>query len=239
MNLMKLFPKLCVYLTIKLDRGVIHMETEQTVKQEKPSLFGMIWSPSEQFDRIKQTPKIWVPLLLVTLLFTAGMALLAFSMDASYFELGDLTEEEAGLFLIIGMITMIIVGVFTPIFTVLISTVIYLLICKIASSDVTFKQLFSMNTYILVISAIGLIINSIITALIGGNPDVFITSVAGLLNAGPGSVWNSFEVFAIWQTIITAIGLHRVAGLSKGLAWTIAVIFFVLGIIINLVMPAV
>ncbi|MDQ0273536.1 YIP1 family protein [Cytobacillus purgationiresistens] len=206
------------------------MENEISSKPAKPSLLGMIWSPTEQFDRIKQNPKIWVPLLLVSLLFSFGMILMAFTMDASFFELGDLSEEETLLVLGFARITMAITGIITPIITVLISSAIYLLICKIASSDVTFRQLFSMNTYILIIGALGLVINSGFAALIGGNSDVFITSLAGLLNAGPSSILNHIEVFSIWQTILIAIGLNRVAGLSKTVAWIIAIVFFLVGI---------
>ena len=62
-------------------------------------------------------------------------------------------REELAAVSMFTTITMIITGLFTPIFGVLIATVIYLIIAKIARSEVSFKQLFSMNTYIMMISA--------------------------------------------------------------------------------------
>ena len=47
-------------------------EVERTteIKVEKPSLLGTIWSPGEQFERIRERPKVWGPLAIIALLFT-------------------------------------------------------------------------------------------------------------------------------------------------------------------------
>ncbi|MFT9597083.1 Yip1 family protein [Mesobacillus sp.] len=206
------------------------MEHEVKSKIEKPSLIGMFWSPGEQFDRIRQNPRIWIPLILVSVLYAIGMYLMTLSMDASYLGLDGMSEEEAAMFLAISKITVAITGILTPVFVVLISSAIYMIFTKIAGSNVTFKQLFSMNTHIMIIGAAGLLLNMLLRASIGGNPEIFITSLAGLVNSDKPGVLGSIEVFSIWQTILTAIGLHRVAGLSKGWAWGIAIVFFLIGI---------
>ncbi|MDQ0185315.1 Yip1 family protein [Cytobacillus sp. FSL W7-1323] len=214
------------------------MEAElkhEVEEPKKPRLFGMIANPSEQFERIKQQPKIWVPLLLVTLLFTVGMIITASSMDPAYLGIDELSQAEQDMVYMISLIMFVIIGIISPIFTVLISSAIYLLICKIASSDVSFKQLFSMNTYILVISVIGLILNGVIRMIIGGNPELNVTSLASVLNAEATSVWASIEVFSIWQTILVGLGLHKVAGLSKGVAYGVAIAFFIISMIFALV----
>ncbi|WP_226086788.1 Yip1 family protein [Mesobacillus sp. S13] len=206
------------------------MEQEMKSKIEKPSLIGMFWSPGEQFDRIRKNPKIWVPLILVSVLYVIGMYLMTLSMDASYLGLDGMSEEEAAMVLAFSKITVAITGILTPVFVVLISSAIYMIFTKIAGSDVTFKQLFSMNTHIMIIGAAGLLLNMLLRAAIGGNPEIFITSLAGLMNSDKPGVLGSIEVFSIWQSILTAIGLHRVAGLSKGWAWGIAIAFFLIGI---------
>ncbi|MEH6995957.1 Yip1 family protein [Neobacillus drentensis] len=205
-------------------------QTEIITKGQKPSLLGMFASPSEQFERIKQTPKIWVPLLILSILYAVGMTLMALSMDASTLIEEGIPEDQVDLILGITKVTVAITGILTPIIGVLISSAIHLIITKIASSPVTFKQLFSMNTYIMVIGAAGVILNTAIRFAIGGNPEIYVTSLAGLLNQDKAGILGSFEVFTIWTTIVTAIGLQKTAQLSKGLAWTIAIVFFLIGI---------
>ena len=206
-------------------------QTEIVTKEKKPSLLGMFTSPGEQFERIKQVPKIWVPLLIVSLLYVVGMTLMALSMDASTLLGGEeFPEDQAELILGIAKVTIVITGIITPIIAVLISSAIHLIITKIASSPATFKQLFSMNTHIMIIGAVGLLLNAVIRYAIGGNPEISVTSLAGLLNQDKAGILSSFEVFSIWATIVTAIGLHKTAQLSKGLAWTIAIVFFLIGI---------
>lgn len=205
-------------------------QTEIITKEQKPSLLGMFTSPGEQFERIKQSPKIWVPLLIVSILYTIGMTLMALSMDASTLIEQGVPEDQVDLALGFTKVTVAITGILTPIIGVLISSTIHLIITKIASSPVTFKQLFSMNTYIMVIGGAGVILNTAIRYAIGGNPEIYVTSLAGLLNQEKAGILGSFEVFAIWTMIVTAIGLHKTAQLSKGLAWTITIVFFLIGI---------
>ena len=119
----------------------------------------------------------------------------------------------------------------------LIATVIYLIIAKIARSEVSFKQLFSMNTYIMMISALSMILNGIGVALLGGTAGTMYTSLGSLIGAEGtmGALLTSIEVFAIWGMILQAIGLQKVANFSKGLAWTIVIVFFAIGIIFTMI----
>ncbi|WP_066317535.1 Yip1 family protein [Bacillus sp. FJAT-29814] len=206
------------------------MEMQTEMKKENPSLLGMFTSPGEQFARIKQNPKIWAPLTLICIIFGIGMALMALSMNVETLIDQGIPEDQAELFLGITRITVAVTGIVSPIIGILISSAIYLLIAKIAGSSVTFKQLFSLNTFIMFVGAIGLILNMAIRYGIGGNPEIYVTSLAGVLNLDKPGVLGSIEVFGIWTTILTALGLHKTAGFSKGLAWTVAIIFFLITI---------
>jgi hypothetical protein len=203
---------------------------EKEVKS-KPSLFGMFWSPGEQFDRMRQNPTIWIPLILISVVYAIGMYLMSQSMDASYLGFEGMSEEEIEIALAFSKIFVVITGILTPAFVALISSAIYMIFTKIAGSGVSFKQLFSMNTHIMIIGAAGLVINMALRLVIGGNPDVMPTSLAALMNSDTPGVMGSFELFSIWQVIVTAIGLHRLAGLSKGWAWGISIGFFLLGLV--------
>lgn len=208
----------------------MEVQTDVKTTKQKPKLFGMFTNPGEQFERIKENPKIWVPLLIVSIFYVIGMTLMSLSMDTSTLIDQGISEDEAALVLGITRVTVAITGIITPILAVLISSAIHLIITKIAGSPATFKQLFSMNTFIMVIGAAGVILNMVIRYAIGGNPEIYVTSLAGLLNQDITGVLSSFEIFTIWSTILTAIGLHKTGQLSKGLAWTIAIIFFLIGI---------
>lgn len=209
--------------------GVEAMEMEKK-DTGKPSLLGMFWRPNEQFEKIYQQPKIWGALGIITLIYVLAASLSALTMKAEDIVVpGTLSLEQAELVLPLTKFTTAVGGLFAPIFGVLISTVIYFIIVKIASKNTTFKQLFSMNTYILVIGAAGLLLNNLIQYLVGQNSDIFYTSLGGVLGSD-SPVLSTFEVFSIWQLILVAFGLHKVGQLSKGAAWTISIVFFLLGL---------
>ena len=195
----------------------------------KPKLFGMFWSPVEQFERIRQNPRIWLPLLIVTILYLVASTISAMSMKVEDLMLPGMSGEEAEMVLAIGKATAAITGFFVPVIMVLISTVIYLIIIKIAKKDTTFKQLFSMNVFIMIIGATGFLLNSLIVAAIGGTAGTYVTSLAGLLNSD-SPVLATFELFSIWQIIITMVGLHKVGQLSKTAAIIIGIVFFLISL---------
>ena len=208
--------------------------TEET-KAEKPSLLGMIWSPTEQFERIRERPLIWGALAIITVLFIIGMWLQSLGVEIP--ELEGIPEEQLANVQVFSTIGIIIGGLFTPVITILISSFIYWLIAKIVRSDVSFRQLFSMNTYIMIISALSLIINGIAFALFGGSPEMMFTSLGSVIDAegAMNGLLNSIEVFTIWGVILTAIGLNKVAEFSKGLAWTLSIAFFVISVIFAMI----
>ncbi|MDQ0157321.1 Yip1 family protein [Robertmurraya andreesenii] len=196
----------------------------------KPSLLGMFWSPSEQFERIRHQPRIWLPLAIVTLIYTVASVIMATMMKAEDLVVpGALTLEDAEAFLGFTKITTVVSGIVGTIIGILVSSVIYLIIVKIAKKDTTFKQLFSMTTYIMVISATGMLLNSLLQTMLDGKPGIQITSLAGVMNSD-SLVLAQFEVFSIWGLILTAIGLHKVGQLSKGASWAIAIVFFLIGL---------
>ena len=204
------------------------MEKQVQDQNLKPNLFGMFWSPREQFERIRQTPKIWIPLMIVTVLYIVAYTVLAMSLKVEDLMLPGMTLAEAEMVVAISKATTVISGFFVPIFTILVSSAIYLIIVKIAKKDTTFKQLFSMNTHIMIIGTVGVLLNYLIIVLIGeSSTGSVLTSLAGLFSSN-SSFLEAFELFSIWQSILTAIGLHKVGQLSKFASVMIVIIFFLL-----------
>lgn len=214
------------------------MDHQSTVS--KPSLLGMIWSPGEQFDRIRDNPRIWGALIIVALLSAVAGVLIVFATPDDMYQVPQgpqLSEEQLAsmkMFGYVGGFVGPLIG--TPV-GILISAAIMLLITTLARKDATFKQLLSLNAYIMFIGVIGSLLNGLIRLAIGGDPTVMVTSLASLAGAEGMTVpiLNVIEVFTIWSTVLTAIGLHKVTGLSKGASWAIAIAFFLIGLVFALV----
>lgn len=208
--------------------------SEETMEQ-KPSLIGMITNPTEQFERIKERPVIWGAMGIIIILFMIGMWLTFLGVDLTgeiSNEMGvEIDEELEGFIEFFENVGIFLGGIIGPIIGVLISSIIFLLVGKIVNSSVTFRQLFSMNTYIMIITALGVIVNGILFAIFGGESDIVFTSLGFIMNGeGPsGAIANHLEVFSIWNLVLTAIGLEKVARFSKGLAWAVPIIIFIVG----------
>src|SRR5699024_1176809 len=105
-------------------------------------------------------------------------------------------------------------SLFIPGFTALISTIIYLVITKIIKKAVSFSQLYSMNVYVLLISAIGVLFNALLSYVLSGHSTFMFTSLAAMMqtdNLMLESVMTVIELFAICVLILTNIGLETVA----------------------------
>jgi hypothetical protein len=205
-----------------------------TIQSKKPSLFGMIFQPGEQFERMKEKPAIWVPLILMSLLGTVVAILAALNVDYTALPGMEMSAEELEFTKIFGVVFGAIGGLIGTSIGFLVFGAILFGIAKIAKSPVTFKQMFSLMIFTGFISMIGQLINQIVIYAIGGDPYIMLTSVNSFVGADGalGAVLGVFEVFNIWYYILLALGLVKVAQLSKPAAYTIAIIFFILGIIV-------
>src|SRR5699024_11018342 len=134
-------------------------------------------------------------------------------------------ENELMIMTTIANATVDIIGVFTPVFSVLVSSAIYFAVAKIAHSDVTFKQLISMNTYIFVISTISMFVKDLAIMLVvrASDTDTLFTSVSCIVLAEVAHCvfLDIIELFIIWDIIFTALCLRVVAKFSKGVSWGI------------------
>lgn len=206
---------------------------ENEVNVEKPSLFGMILDPRTQFERIRMNPKVLVPFIIITVLTTIGMLLMMSQMDIIGDDpyLNSMGEEELMYMTIFTQIVSVITGIVTPAISILISTIVYFIIAKIVKSEVSFKQLFSMATFIYIISVLSLLLNSIaFFAVSNPDPNLYFTSLNSIVGAegALGALLVSIEIFTIWGMILSAIGLQIVAKFSKGLSWGIVIAIYII-----------
>ncbi|MED3922317.1 Yip1 family protein [Priestia aryabhattai] len=213
------------------------MSTEVNVSSEvqekgKPSIFGFITSPVVQFEKMKSTPVIWGPLLLVIVL-TLATTLLAVYTPQAQETLQQ--QKEAGIEVnpIFSMIGGTVGGVIAIVATLAFTSLILFLIAKLGTGKTTYRQMFSMNLFVTFITAIGQLINTGVAALAHTSANV--TSLNGLVGAkgAIGGVFTSIEIFSIWGLILTAVGLQKVANLSKAASIITVIILFILGAAIS------
>src|SRR5699024_4460596 len=206
--------------------------------KQKPSIFGIIMNPKEQCEKMREKPKVLVPLIIITVLTIVGSLLMINGMDfMNDPSLAGMSEEEIMMVAMVSQISFVIIGLLTPVITIFIITLGHFIIAKIASPAATFKQLFSMNTHIFIIGTISLLLNGLVFMFIGGDPEKLFTSLNSIVGAEGflGVFLNSIEIFAIWSYIITAMGLQIVAKFSKGLAWTTVIAFYIIGLVMQMI----
>lgn len=201
---------------------------QEIVQVKRPSLFGMIFSPGEQFERIRERPIIWLPLILLTILMTAVAVITALGTDYSAVSGMEMSAEDLEMMKMFGAVTAGVAGFFVTPIGFLIFGLICWGIAKIAKSDVTFKQMLSLMIFVSFITMIGQLLNQLIILAISGDPTIQLTSLNSFVGATGvvGAVLGMIEVFTIWYYILLALGLIKVAKLSKPVAITITIIFF-------------
>ncbi|MED4452663.1 Yip1 family protein [Metabacillus fastidiosus] len=210
------------------------VELSTNTVEKKPSLFGMVFSPNEQFERMRGKPVILVPLIIVMIIGLIMSFLIGFNVMniPSVDDLG-IPAEDLQMFQTITIASTTAITFFSIPVILLVMTLIYFAIAKIMKIEVTFKKMFSLNIFVTFIGLIGQVINLLIITAIKGNPEVMMTSLNSLVGAtgALGGVLSTFEIFSIWSSILLALGLHKAIGFSKKASWTIVIVFFIIGLI--------
>src|SRR5699024_12163777 len=102
-------------------------------------------------------PRFLVPCIMIAVLTTIGMVVMMSQIDfiEQNPELAKMGEDELMFVTIFTQVIFVITGILAPAVSILVSSLVYFIVAKIAKSEVSFKQLFSMNTFIYIISILG------------------------------------------------------------------------------------
>ncbi|MGA4465834.1 Yip1 family protein [Bacillus bombysepticus] len=203
----------------------------QDVGVKKPSLLGMITSPSEQFERMKTSNAVWGAFWLLVLIagLVGGFAAYVYSLTPEAIKL----NKELGVTVSAAMTYGMGFGVIaiSMAFVFLLSAVVYKVLMVFISNDTSYKKLLAITVYSSVISLLGLLINTILAYILGGSGQEMYTGLEPIFASSSGvvkGIVSKFEVFTIWGYAVTWLGLQITAGLTKKQATIITIVFFVL-----------
>lgn len=217
-----------------------YLEEEQAeTRTKKPNLLLMITNPVENFKRMRNEPTWIVPLIIIVLLLTIiSLAIIKLTFTDTFLEaeLGVLFEGdesiEEGLFYFAAITAIISIFITIPLLSLL-KALIFFIVGKITSSPATFKQYFSLTVHVAIIGVLGGLTGLLYNTIVSGvHPEFVFTSLQAIVNAdGVASIiFSTIELFAIWQLIITAIGLQIVTRIPKKTAWITVIVLFILSL---------
>ncbi|OYD06580.1 Yip1 family protein [Paludifilum halophilum] len=224
------------------------VEENQANITEKPSLFGVLLSPKEHFQRMRENPRFVLAFITVVVLSAVFSSVTMWALvqnPAIQEEMGFQGETE----LPVEMMTGLIVGsaafgslVGVPI-AILLTTLFHWLLVMLFQGNATYRQILSLNSHLNILPVISSLIYLVVVLATGGgggDPQVVPTSLAAFIPAEGfvGGLLAQIEVFAIWQLVLTAGGLSVIGGLSKGKGWAVALIVFGAGLLLSSGMAA-
>ena len=199
-----------------------------------PTLGGILFSPTEQFERMIDRPRFGWALTLMTLAGALVAALVGYSValetplpeEAPMLDPGQIALSAGIMSFVGGLIGVPVV--------LLVVSLIQKLFVMLFQGEATYRQLFSLNTHLYLLTLLASAIMAVLLLVLGpqADPKIYPTSLAALVPAEGAmkGLLNGIELFALWKLFLTAKGLSVLARLSSGKAWTIALILFAGGL---------
>ncbi|PEJ09310.1 Yip1 family protein [Bacillus wiedmannii] len=205
----------------------------QKVGGEKPSLFGMITAPGLQFERMKTKSPVWVAFLIFVLIGTVTTAAVFYLSVVNTPEVAkEMNGQDGQMIKWFALGGGALFGLFGTPIGLFIAAGFYKVIMMLMGNDTPYMKILSIYLYANLVFYIGSLLNVGLGLIFEGNGTDAYTSLAPLFEKGTvlNGIASSIEIFNIWSLILTGLGLHIVAGLSKKQATILIVIFFILTI---------
>lgn len=213
----------------------------------KPSLIGVLFRPTEEFQKLRENPRILFPLIVLSVLYAVLLTVQSYVMFDSPYYTELLNKQLEGLppGAEIDMSTMKTIGAISAAVTSIVLYPIGLLLIAfffwiftaLFQGDASFKQLFSLSVYLTPITLLALLVNVLTTFLFGLNPMIPVTSLASLFSVEGTlqALLVPIEIFSIWMAVLVAMGMREVARISQTKAWIVGAIYFALSFIFTYV----
>lgn len=210
-------------------------QLKESLPVKKASLLSVLFSPAEEFLKLRENPRIGLPMVWITLI----MALLLAAQNYFILQNPELANQvfsqHQGLegmdMETIKNISIVSVAIGSLIFislALVVGTFFTWLFVTLFQGDATFKQLLSLHVFMMPVYVLSTVVGLLALALFGLDPSVPVTSLASLFSAE--GTWKllltPLDIFSIWGVFLFAIGLREVARLPQSKAWIIALIFY-------------
>ncbi|MEZ5346802.1 MAG: Yip1 family protein [Pyrinomonadaceae bacterium] len=234
-------------------------EKQQAQMSEVSTLANIFFEPGKTFEDLRRKPRFIMAFVLIALISTAYVVsfnykmgedrIRRFSMEQAEknAQFQALTPEQKKQNIDISMTIQKVIMYALPLFILvgfLIGSLLYWLGGKaMGSSKFGFLQAVAVWVYSsLPPTLIAMAANLLVLALKSPDDIDIATSSRGLIKANPTMFFggkdmpvlttlvSSIDLFAIWGLVLAAIGLNKVAKLSKGSAWGVVLILALVGI---------
>ncbi|MFD3449998.1 YIP1 family protein [Microbacteriaceae bacterium 4G12] len=194
---------------------------------KKPSILGIILSPTIHFQRMREQAPLVIPLIILIILTIITSFLTSYvSLNNPY--MAEM-NEEMGASVPKHMLLLMIGGqaVFWGIIAIFATPIFYKNFMIFFSNDTSYKKLLAITVYSTIIVKIGMLLNGLAACALD-DYEIAYTSLAPLFTQNPviHMIAQQFDVFNIWYFIILVIGMRIVAGLSRNKAIILIVIIF-------------
>jgi hypothetical protein len=208
-------------------------------------LLKVVYEPGAVFERLREKPSFWRPFLAICVVqLVLGVLQLPYTKAAMAAQFAQMPARAGGgapdpsKFATIGLL-------FVPIgllLLFLISAALLWMLVSVFAGDAKFATLLSVATYV-GITFVLLSVAGLATLMLKGVQGI--TSPADLQpalgldllvpEAGrfTTALLKAFNPFSIWGVILTAIGVQTTHRTSKGTAYTVAAVVFVIGTLIG------
>ena len=218
---------------------------QQAQKGFVARLLGVFFSPAETFEDIARKPTIWAPLLLLAVvqgafLYTTAQAqgqdTAAITENSSFLQRlpeeqrAEIVEQQRNP----SPARRLISAVVGPVFVIVIMlffTLLYWGAGNLLGGQPTFKKVFSM---VLFASMIALVVGQLVKLplILAKNTVAGVTFSPAMLmpdlevTSTQFRLWSFFDLFALWGTVVTGIGLAKVSGFSTVKGVVTAFVFY-------------
>ncbi len=238
-------------------------QKEQPEMSEAATLANIFFEPGRTFADLRKKPRFIIGFIIIAILSSAFFFAFSYKMGEDRMrraiteqaeknsQFASLSDEAKKQNIDLQMTIQKVVRYALPIFIVigfLIGTLIYWLGAKVMGGTINFMQALSVWVYSsLPPTIVSTVANFLILFLKSPDDIDILASQRGLVNANPSlffggrempvltTLISTIDIFAIWGLVLAAIGLHKVARLSKGSAWAIVLILALFGIMVRVV----
>ncbi|SFX22258.1 Yip1 domain-containing protein [Thermoactinomyces sp. DSM 45891] len=210
------------------------------IERVKPSLFGLFTNPIREFRLIREQPRFFLSLLLLSFIVSMTFYYMGEKIGSNPEAIANIErlqgqafpqaiKDQANVFM---GLSYGFAGFMIPWVTCLLNSLVLFLLVKAYQGKATFKQLYAFSAHLYLLTTLSLIADFLVNRLAGplGAP---VTSLGILFPDLSGGLLSSLlsylSLFTVWYAIWLISGLQEISGLSKQHSQIITMLFLVIG----------